>query len=144
MSEEVQWRKLSCTCEACAGACKRIPGVFAPLEALRAVHAGHAQRMVETRMDSIIVLMPLADGEFSEGHYRDGAYSARGRCTFLSGSDRCELHETGFKPKECREALLCGEGMGRAEGRDLEASWNTRVGHLVRQLWHKALEGEQK
>lgn len=142
-----KWRKLSCTCEACAGACKRIPGVFAPLEALRAVRAGLAPRMVETRMEGHFVLMPLAraDGwQESEGHFRDGAYDARGRCTFLSGSDRCELHDTKFKPKECREALLCGETAGAREvDRNLEASWDTRVGHLVRKIWHKAL-GEDK
>ena len=118
-----------CTCAACVSACRRIPGIFHPLEALRAIRAGYADDMMAVSVDERRngrarevwrVMMPRSHSSVPRDlrrvhpHHRDDPFYASGRCVFLNVDERCEIHDSGFKPVECRAALLCDRT--RAEG----------------------------
>jgi len=168
---------MDCTCSDCVSACERIPGVFTPLEALRAIRAGYALRIMSCefhfppsggrmfwQMPTYSVLMPLAlprpsdaprsnciDAAWThpmdQGHFRRDPMSASGRCTFLKRK-RCEIHRSGFKPAECRAALICAPEQVRAPLRMTDAQrlgpWQTRVGELVISIWKRQLKRERR
>lgn len=53
------------------------------------------------------------------------------RCTFLTSKWQCELHDTAFKPLECRAALLCADttqGPGRER---IARDWNNDAGRAA-------------
>lgn len=146
----------TCTCAACISACKRTPGIPTPIEALKAIRAGHADDlMMVTRerdrrgwkwgRDLWPVLMPVSTPpsymtEFRtiNRHRRDEQYQAAGRCVFLNADDRCEIHDSGFKPTECRQALLCSLKKDRVHD-DVAASWDSPVGRAVITIWKRHL-----
>lgn len=144
----------SCTCEKCVAACTRVPGWMTPDEAQAALDEGHAGRLMRDWFEPdrelgnkkrIYVLCPASLGrEGSDApdslHMLFLGYF--GRCTFLR-ENRCELHDTGFKPVMCRTALLCQPDKQSPEGDKMPVAklWNTRHGRAVVKRW-KQLVGE--
>jgi len=148
-----------CTCADCVAACRRVPGIFHPTEALRAIRAGYAARIMaswrggeykrgQKRPESFLVLSPWSHwpdymrvtltGIRKPSHIRNDAFDCHGRCTFLK-NERCEIHASGFKPAECRSALLCKKHGDRPIMTDDQCfgPWDTPVGRRVIQIWKR-------
>lgn len=58
----------------------------------------------------------------------------KGRCVFLTGADRCELHRTGRKPAECRGWMHGHDGLDHRDAYHVHlevarlwASWEGRA-----------------
>jgi hypothetical protein len=139
-----------CTCTHCVSACKRVPGIPTPLEALRAIRAGLADdlMMVYRERDKRgwkwgrhewPILMPVSEPpEYARAevakHYRNEWFKAGGRCVFLNVDERCEIHDSGFKPAECRASMLCENNRDKRH-ENIAALWDTTVGRLVIGIW---------
>lgn len=145
-----------CACPKCVSACRRIPGLFTPMEALKAIRAGHAARLMQVgyragndqRGDHFTGLMPFSEpAEYSNRpspRYCRDAFDAHGRCTFLQAdTDRCGLHRSGFKPTECSAALLCNPSATIAQHDKVRPMWNTFVGRKVVEIWTQTMEQKQ-
>lgn len=150
----------SCTCEECVSACAFNPGIFLPAEAKLAIEAGYAKRMMlynevvpmrSGRGRVVAYLMPAvphmggkSDGPMTFGQAMLLVVGGRGRgkCTFLTRAGRCRIHDSGFKPAECRGYLGCGPHDAKVdEKRDrLIRSWTTPEGRAVIDQWRAALE----
>ena len=98
----------SCTCEKCVGACQSWPGLATPVEAMKAISVGLARRYMlgtyyhfglHQRVDA---LSPATVGREGKRALNALAGVIRMPCTLLV-DDRCMIHESGFKPQECRE-----------------------------------------
>lgn len=137
MKEVVVQEPSECSCERCREACENVPGMFHPAEAMLAIAAGHAKRLVPHLLirTGITVIAPGAyHPEIGEryGHQRIG------RCTFLDAG-KCELHHTGFKPIECREARLCApRRMTDEEADRFDKLWDTPEGEAALKAWMDA------
>lgn len=148
-------KTISCTCPHCVSACKRVPGLFTPVEALAAVRAGLADDMMARWDDndqrgglrcewqslmprSIPIPIPFGNPPLQRNTRRDAFYCA-GRCVFLNVDNRCAIHDFGFKPIECRSALLCGDGHSESVNADVRRMWNTPVGRYVVAIWKREL-----
>ena len=107
---------MSCACEACRKECERRPGWFAPGEAIRAIEAGHADRLtIVVDHAGVPAIAPIGDGPFG----------FIGRCTFFK-NDRCEIHDSGFKPIECRMGYICKQASIPETA--VYRMWKTRLG----------------
>lgn len=107
-----------CSCAKCVSACSITPGWFAPGEAEEAAKLlgvpfeEFSKRLIKNYMydeyDDVKFWIPRKVGpEFNPSAelLSDRASNTKGRCTFLTEDNRCEIHAA--KPMECREALLC-------------------------------------
>jgi hypothetical protein len=123
-----------CTCGECVRHCAR-PGWWTVSEAAMAVDAGYGGRMMlEMPEDkSFGVLSPAFRG--NEVAFALELYSSQG-CTFLT-DERCELHDTPFKPLECRVAHHSRRGRGKQCHIDIERDWNTADGRSLVVQWSK-------
>lgn len=128
----------SCTCASCVNACQTNPGWFAPNDAKRALDAGLANRiMLDWWSDSpedIFILAPAARGcegsmapDMPMSIFFIGSW-CKGRCTFLNKKNRCDIHDSGHKPHQCR-TFASNETM-----RDM---WNTKKGRALVARWRK-------
>lgn len=148
---------MSCTCSQCAAACRHIPGLFTPLEALRAIRAGHATDLMvvgyrpEKRNgrawgETFEAMMPRSYPSRPRGsgttpidpHERRDNYDAAGTCIFFNVDNLCEIHDSGFKPFECRGSKLCKPEVGVTDEQRL-GPWQTAVGRLVIKIWRDEL-----
>ncbi|MBK8094778.1 MAG: hypothetical protein IPK32_23125 [Verrucomicrobiaceae bacterium] len=59
----------------------------------------------------------------------------KGRCTFLE-NDRCTLHDSGFKPKQCRESLGCQTKTG-PDNYEMARHWDTEAGQAALARWEE-------
>ena len=139
----------SCTCSACINLCRRNPGWMTPGEALKAMKAGLSDRLMLDWLEPsaklgnnkrIYVLAPASQGcegalapEFTLLNILYGG--SKGRCVFLSEEDRCLLHKTDYKPRECRETRAC-EGE-HTSNYTIAKLWNTALGFRVVKTWKK-------
>jgi hypothetical protein len=121
-----------CTCAVCVGYCRR-PGWWTVEEAVRAVEAGYARRMMlEMSPDrSFGVLSPAFRG--CEVQFAVNEYADRG-CTFLK-DERCELFGTGHTPLECRFCHHGRRGQGPRCHSDIANNWNTAAGRALVVRW---------
>lgn len=137
-------------CRTCREMCASgYPGRFTPTEALRAIEAGHAGQMLLMQEGDVDALRPAIVGW--EGLTIYSGAAVRGQCAFLGASGSCQLHETGYKPLECRVAA-CASGTKLSAARAYNAyhdalrairsAWRTREGARVRRLWREALKAE--
>jgi hypothetical protein len=124
----------ACTCEICLSYCDR-PGWWTVEEAARAIDAGYAGRMmVEVAPErSFIVLSPAFKG--SEGNFALDNAKDKG-CTFLKDK-RCQLHNSGLQPLECRFCHHNRPGEGQACHADIEKDWNTPAGLALVERWSR-------
>lgn len=135
-----------CSCRSCTSRCEHISGVMTPQEAIEAIAAGYADRLMtvpywETDNTPTYHLQPLTvcpDG--TSPHTRRDSRDAMGRCTFLTVAGLCEVHNTPFKPTECREAYGDGcvhkplDKSRELRGRDA-GIWTTSFAASVRAIW---------
>lgn len=138
-----------CRCSECVAACHFMPGVFHPVEALKAIRAGFASDMMSVtiggkkrdgraREDDFDVLMPRSippvpvPAGSRYRHHRNSTWDANGRCIFLNIDDGCEIHDSGFKPHECRNSYLCRK---IDAGLNIRDTWKTPVGMIVLSIW---------
>lgn len=106
-----------CSCKNCQSLCRHNPGVFSVEEAKAAIAAGFGpDRMMichRTTSDgrSVLVMLPASR------HSRKGVSNVfrvelydmlmglglnQGGCRLLTEDGRCSIHDSGFKPIECR------------------------------------------
>ncbi len=150
---------VDCSCEKCVYACKSIPGWMSPHDADAAISAGLSDRLMRVafkparfRDVGIYTLAPAIaghEGRDAPGVCAPNAWSAifgafsgipwiEGRCTFLNEQDRCAIHDSGFKPIQCRTSYACT----KAESPDnfaVAAMWNTDYGAAVLKRWNDGL-----
>lgn len=116
----------ACSCEKCVSLCRQNPGWFAPEEARAAIAAGLAGKLMLdyfTGRPPIFLLCPASaglegkrapnteellgvDGLLSALLLNSFSMKSKGACVFLDG-DRCRIHDSGFKPVQCRTSLAC-------------------------------------
>jgi len=164
--ERITDSEFVCACDACKNICQRNPGWPTPEEARLAIEAGYANRYMkdwferwtdEGDADPIYIICPAS--EFHEGQLApdfpdgiDGIFAAisgwtKGPCVLHDASGMCEIHDSGFKPLQCRQALGCSaeEQLFYKEGKDSRAwnkemadKWDTDEGRAVVRLWEAA------
>lgn len=109
MSENEMKEWTACDCDECVEMCERRPCWGTPEEIDQLIQLGYGNRFmcdywVDTLDCDINIIAPAIVGY--EG--KAAPFWPQGRCTFLTDDNKCELHDTGFKPKEGRLAI-CGE-----------------------------------
>ena len=121
-----------CSCEACLKYCQR-PGWWTVEEAVRAIDAGYANRMMfELSPDRRFgVLSPAFRG--NEGAMALQIFAGNG-CTFLNNG-LCELFGTGLQPLECRFCHHSRRGLGRICHLDIEKDWDCGEAKRVIVKW---------
>lgn len=137
-----------CHCDDCVGLCHRNPGWMTPAEAMQAMDAGLAHRLMRdwlepsSQLGNTERLYVLAAAsircegkdapEFSYFELLFG-YGKKGRCTFLE-NDRCAIHDSGFKPKQCRESLGCEHKAG-PDNYEMARFWDNEEGRAALRRW---------
>jgi Fe-S-cluster containining protein len=158
--------KKTCTCEKCVNACQVFPGWMAPIDATRAIKADHARSLMRDWLEPssevgneerIYVLAAAAEGfggrdapeleemqgwtpgipTFLFGFLGGASLPTKGPCVFLK-RDRCSIHDSGFKPKQCREAFGCDTERG-PDNFAMARLWDTEAGKLALAAWIEAL-----
>lgn len=135
------------TCATCVSACQRRPGWFLPGEAEKAAKLLgltlvelFQQRLTadfwyedETIATTTFVLSPLVEGQ--EPGTETPLNGFRGRCTFLTDDDRCEIHEA--KPFECAQ-WYCGVHKDDlpVPHVDVARAWSDHQGQIAELLGH--------
>ncbi len=76
-------------------------------------------------------MIPVRDHIFPAAHHAPPRQ--KGRCTFLE-NDRCPIHSSGFKPKQCRESLGCERKAG-PDNYEMGRLWDTAEGRAVVDHW---------
>lgn len=132
--------------------------MFHPLEALRAIRAGHAFDIMAVSYrppkergqpwgDGFEALMPRSTPAWNmqlDPHRRNDTYDALGVCIFLTKLQRCRIHASGFKPVECRRSMLCRpKGYQGMTDEERLAPWQTAVGRMVVDIWRRELANPQ-
>lgn len=148
------------TCHSCVQACHRNPGWMNPVEAVKAIAAGFAPKLMLDWLDpdlsfgnkeTIWILCPAARhfggstapdmGEMIGGGSRLSFISTnrpyKGRCVLLGDDDRCTIHTSGFKPQQCRETVICAEE--GPDNYDMARLWDTDEGRAVVVEWKRVV-----
>lgn len=154
----------SCKCRACVDACKHMPGWMTPLEATAAIEAGMARDLMMDWFEPdlkygnrirIFVLCPAAeDHRGSKAAEMDELFPEnRGFMTFFAAAvpqrcvllkkDRCSIHDSGFKPSQCKAALGCNTKVG-LDKVDMIAAWDTDDGRALISRWEKLVDFKEK
>ncbi len=141
-----------CACRTCASYCSNNPGWMLPEEAVRAISGGRAKALMldwwEPSDDvgndeRVYLLCPASVG--SEGDFAPttdwlqmllGGWK-KGACTFLA-KGKCDIHNSGFKPLECRLAHHTREDAGdtvNAQRVGIVAAWMTDRGRKIVAEW---------
>jgi hypothetical protein len=155
----------SCTCDECVALCVRSPGWMTPAEAGRAIDAGLARSLMRDWLEPsktlgnrlrIFVLAPAVIGhagrdapemrliDLLEALCGGGSWS-KGRCGFLSAEGRCGIHDSGFKPVQCRSIVGCVPMSDAESGPgnyDIARMWNTAAGRAVLRRWYEAVDAK--
>lgn len=121
----------NCTCDKCISACKHYPGWMTVEEAKAAIAAGFADRLMLDYWaadENVYVLCPTIQGV--EGNV--APFWPDGTCTFLA-NDRCSIHESGFKPMQCRTTMVCNDS--GADKQDFLQYWDTDEGRKLIADW---------
>lgn len=111
-----------CSCEKCVAACRAHPGWPTPEEAQALIELGYGARLMldwlepskSSNWKYVWILCPAAEdceADFAKGiggvsFFEVLAGWTKGPCTFLRDK-LCEIHNSGHKPRQCREALSC-------------------------------------
>jgi hypothetical protein len=153
----------SCTCAKCVEACRRMPGWMTVEEAKKAMGAGMGTRLMRDWLDPstelgneerIYVLCPAAEGREGgdaadvDEMFPDNLLMAllgcaapvAQPCVMLTREGRCELHTSGFKPRQCREALVCDNRNG-ADKYEMAKEWDTPEGRNLVERWSELIRG---
>jgi Fe-S-cluster containining protein len=133
----------SCSCSKCRSLCSN-PGWFTPEEAERAIEAGYADKMMIDYLvgePNIYILAPASKGcEKDRAPNTDELFGSglsrfvtrgttKGKCV-LNKDGLCFIHDTDFKPLQCRSAMACEGDVGLD---------NTQMGEMWRNPEAQAL-----
>ena len=68
----------------------------------------------------------------------------KGQCTFLR-KNRCEIHNSGFKPLQCRESLACDpdKATGYLDNYEMARLWKTMEAKAIVKKWKEAISNPQ-
>lgn len=143
-----------CKCSTCVSCCERNPGWMTPDEAVAAMDAGLAKRLMRDWYESydskdgtyhprFFILAPASKGAESQEapecpslvSWYHGWY--KGRCNFLTKQGLCELHDSGFKPLQCRTGSGCSPTDGYYSNLDMAKKWDTKKGRAAIKRWEK-------
>ena len=68
-----------------------------------------------------------------------GNLGDKGRCTLLNNDDRCSIHDSGFKPIQCRLTLVCGKDDDPpSDNKTIAALWKTPEAQEIVSTWLEA------
>lgn len=137
----------ACDCDRCRQLCTRNPGWFTPAEARAAIDEGYADRMMRDWLEPceevgntmrIYVLAPAAYG-YEGGDAREMSFFDfdfhKGWCV-LQHNGLCEIHDTMFKPIQCRTAFGCDRDSDAfVDNYDVARLWDTDEGRDVVAAW---------
>lgn len=148
-----------CSCAKCVSCCEQAPGWMTPGEAIQAIEAGYARRLMRDWLEPcaevgnthrIYVLCPASEGcEGADGPEFSlvelimmgiGEDIRKGVCTFLKDG-LCEVHSSGFKPRQCREAFGCRDHSA-TNNYEMGQLWTTDEASRALRLWQEALAAE--
>lgn len=140
----------ACDCEGYRRGCMYNPGWMTVGEAQKAVEAGFGDRLMLDWWDTdgggrLYLLCPASTG--SQGNFApeqpedfwEAYFWEKGtRVLFVAG--RCAIHESGFKPWECRHAhhdRTTFRGRDHADFAALVAGWDTAEGSALVEAWSR-------
>lgn len=144
----------SCQCEDCVNCCKTNPGWMTPVEAMAAMDAGLANRLMRDWLattedvEGVEVLAPASVGCEGEDApdfnifdmFLIAVFDApfyKGRCNFLTEDNKCEIHDSGFKPIQCRTSLGCSDERGEWSNYKTADLWRTEEGAAAIKRWEE-------
>ena len=147
---------VDCSCPSCQNLCRRNPGWMTPAEAMAAMDAGLARRLMRDWLEPsfqlanderIYLLAPASQGcEGADAPEMEGGFMAlftgfsKGCCTFLSEAGLCELHDSGFKPLQCRLALGCRDCSDTCpDNYEMAKHWNNEEGRAALGRWQSII-----
>lgn len=136
--------KKSCKCEKCLSCCQWAPGWPTPEEAQKAIDAGFATKLMRDWwepdtdfIERVYLLCPAVHGHESDDAPNGSFWSGKGICSLLE-NNLCTIHESGFKPTECRMAFGCQNGSDSNETRlKIVHAWNTPEGRAIVSNWER-------
>jgi len=140
----------SCSCDKCKAICLN-PGWFSPSDALAAMEAGLSSKMMlDYYIDSpmVYILAPASEGcagtrapntdELSLGvgiFARLLGLENKGRCVFLNEDELCNLHDTAYKPAQCRANFGCTKTEKDLSNDDMAAMWRAPEAQELCRRW---------
>ena len=136
----------ACACPKCAALCRNSPGWPTPEEADRLLDLGYGKRTMLDWWEAdppVYIVCPASRG--SEGDLAPTPSSmfgyllgwTKGECN-LFADGKCEIHDSGAKPLQCREAFGCSkrDGFdGEADNDRVMKMWDTDAGRAVVARW---------
>jgi hypothetical protein len=152
-------QKGGCTCDKCKQACHNNPGWMTPAEARAAIKAGNADKLMLDYLlaspENVFVLCPASRGRGgdrapnSDELYGDADFLSRflgiaskGRCVFHEDNGNCALHDTDYKPTQCRDDYLCtDEG---PDNYDMAKHWESAEAKALVREWMALVSLEAK
>ena len=142
--------KTECSCPKCIKLCRHAPGWMMPEEARKAIAAGFAEKLMLDYWirseGNIYILGPAVRGcEANRAPNTDELFGdlpmfaamlngppAKGVCTFFK-ENKCSIHTSGFKPRQCREVYGCNPQVGPGNT-EMGLEWdNPEAQKLVRE-----------
>lgn len=136
-----KYKDSECKCRECVGNCLHRPCWPTPEEIEALINNGYAKRLMLDYWSSnknIKIVAPAIVGY--EGD--DAPFWPRGRCTFLTTDNLCELHDLSLKPFEGRVSICNLKQPDLHE--DVAKMWDDRKGRSVILKWRKAIEVNKK
>lgn len=135
---------MDCACHECVSRCRAYPGWMSPENAKAAIEAGMYGRLMldwwepDERLgnkERVFVLAPAsagAEGQLAPDTF-DFVFGDNNECTFLTKDNRCEIHNSGYKPVQCVTTMACkNEGLDKI---DIVRDWDTDAGREIVKLW---------
>ena len=149
---------LSCKCDKCVSLRQKMPGWPTPTEARAMIHAGLAGKLMRDWFEPddelgnekrIYVSCPAVEGcEGQDAPEMDisqllmclTSTMSMGCCVFLGDDNLCQIHETAYKPVQCRGAFGCEKDDSAMLRKPAVAKmWQSKTGLSVLKEWKKAL-----
>lgn len=104
---------IECNCPRCIELCMNGPGWFTVKEAKLAIQNGYANKlMLDYYFDrddnkKYYVLSPAIIGFEGKLYTKTDDEFSIGKCVLLNDNKLCDIHNSGFKPIQCKTALPC-------------------------------------
>lgn len=118
-----------------------------PAEAEAMIKAGRAKELMKDWWESdsrtgndsrVYVLAPAIEGYQGEQAPEWGG----GRCSLLK-EGLCQLHDTGYKPAECRGDLACGEKQKHLPRLKIAPHWMEPAAENIIAMWDELMAKQE-
>ena len=147
----------SCMCSECVSLCERNPGWMIPEEASTAISRGFGSKLMRDWLEPdekvgneerVYVLAPASSGccgqdapefdffDFIPG-FTGGELPIKGRCVLLSKDRKCEIHNSGFKPLQCRKNIGCATNENHVDNYDVARLWHNVTAQNIVKRWQE-------